>query len=210
MIKNLILDLGGVILDIDYQRTEEAFIALGITDFEEIYSQMRQSPIFDRLDTGKIDADEFLDSLAGHCKKPVSREQVRDAWNRMLIGLPAENLELLRELKPHFRLFLFSNTNAIHYPEFNELISRQHGIADFSGLFERAYYSHLARLRKPDEAAFNLVVRENNLAPQETLFIDDSPQHVEAARRTGISAVLKDKDESLRELLKRYLKWPAL
>lgn len=186
---SIILDLGGVILNIDYHRTIRAFKALGMDDFEHHFTQLRQARLFDRYETGRISDAEFREGLRPHLHPDVTDTEIDDAWNAMLLDLPAARLDLLRELAQGRRLFLLSNTNGIHIRAFHAQLQRTHGLADLSGFFERVYYSYRMGMRKPDPAIFRRVCDENGLDPSQTLFIDDSPQHVEGARAAGLGAV---------------------
>ena len=103
------------------------------------------------------------------------------AMNAMIIEFPAKRINMLIKLRALFRTFLLSNTNAIHFPVYNKQLNDKFQITDLSELFEKAYYSYRLGLRKPDKEIFDLVINENKLHPSETLFIDDSPQHIEAA-----------------------------
>src|SRR4051812_14885942 len=101
-IQNIIFDLGGIILNIDYQRTTAAFKQLGFHNFEELYSQFHLSDFFDQFETGKITADEFLDALQQKSPIPVTREQLTEAWNAMLLDFPLARLQLLQQLRNHY------------------------------------------------------------------------------------------------------------
>ena len=205
-IRNIIFDLGRVILNIDYQKTAAAFRQIGLTNFDELYSQMRQSTLFDRLEVGEIGSREFEEELNRYASRSLRREEIHRAWNAMLLELPQEHLDLLEELRKQYRLFLFSNTNEIHVPAFTELIRQQRGVEDFGSYFDGVYYSHEVGKRKPNVEAFEHVLEANDLNPQETLFIDDSPQHVEGGSKAGLQAVLKEKGKGLRETVEQALR----
>lgn len=188
--RNIIFDLGGVILNLDYGRTSEAFRALGLRSFDTIYSQVKQSGIFDEYEKGRIGSGRFRQSLAGWLPEGISDAQIDAAWNAMLLDLPGARLKKLEELGREHRLFLLSNTNEIHITEFRNILRREHGLDDLSRYFEKTYFSYEIGMRKPDTEIFLHVLGENGLDPAETLFLDDSPQHVEGAGRTGIIARL--------------------
>jgi putative hydrolase of the HAD superfamily len=185
----IIFDLGGVILNIDYHRTIRAFRALGMDDFERHFTQLRQEHLFDLYETGQIGDADFRLGLRSHLRADVTDAEIDDAWNAMLLDLPAARLDLLRELAHGRRLFLLSNTNAIHIDAFGAQLQKAHGLMDLSGFFGRVYLSYQMGIRKPDPAIFTRVCHENGLDPAATLFIDDSPQHVEGARMAGLQAI---------------------
>ena len=186
--KNIIFDLGGVILNIDYNLTIDAFKKLGIEDFRNIYSKAQQGTLFDDFETGKSSPGQFIESVLHFTGKFISRERIIAAWNAMLLDLPKERIDLLITLRKKHRIFLLSNTNAIHYQSFSDYLLNTFGISDLKSVLEKQYLSFEVGMRKPDREIFDLVINENRIEPSETLFIDDSIQHVEGAKKAGINA----------------------
>ncbi len=194
-IKNIIFDLGGVILNIDYHLTAQAFKNLGIKDFDSIYSQAQQNNLFNDLETGQISPQDFRTALKEYIPQATDQE-IDHAWNAMLLDLPQERIELLKAIKGNYRIFLLSNTNAIHIKAFTAYVNQQFGTGLFENLFENHYYSSEIGLRKPNANAFQYVLDQNNLKVEETLFIDDSVQHIEGAKSIGLSTIwLNNKQE---------------
>ena len=186
-VKNIIFDLGGVILNIDYRLTAKAFKEIGVINFDEIYSQAKQGQVFDKLETGELTPDEFREYM----KEIVPSLQLSDidkAWNAMLLDLPVQRIDLLKKLKNKYRLFLLSNTNEIHIKCFRKIIESSYGKNIFDAIFEHQYYSSDIGMRKPNPECFQYVLEKNGIEPSETLFIDDSIQHVEGARKLKINA----------------------
>lgn len=205
-IRNIILDLGGVIIDLDYRRTADAFIRLGMAGFDQVYSKAKQTSLFDDFEKGFLDASAFRYDLRKHLPADVSDEEIDHAWNSMLLGVPVKRIEWLRQLGKHYRLFLLSNTNVIHVAAFKELLYHDLDGFKIEELFEKTYYSCLLGMRKPDREIFEHVIRENGLDPSQTLFVDDSVQHVEGALKTGIRAEWLDLEAGeLTELKYRFL-----
>ena len=204
-INNIIFDLGGVILNIDYQRTENAFRQLGITDFSEIYSQQHQVQLFDKFEKGEISSSVFRDEVRRISKLNLSDEQINNAWNSMLIGLPAERVEFLRKLKKSYRLFLLSNTNEIHIKGFETIIINAYGKNVLNSIFEQIYFSNVLGKRKPDPEVFEYVIDENNLIPKKTLFIDDTERHLKGASAAGLQTIHLKQGEEISDLLPKYL-----
>ncbi len=198
-IKNIIFDLGGVILNIDYQLTSKAFKASGISNFDEIYSQARQNNVFNDFETGEISTNEFRSYLKSFNSKLTDKE-IDFAWNSMLLDLPAKRITFLKELKENYRIFLLSNTNEIHVKAFTKYIDKEFGQGLFENLFENHYYSNEIGHRKPNKSAFDYVLAKNGLQANETLFIDDSKQHVEGAKKAKINAALLNKDKEISTL----------
>lgn len=184
-IKNILFDLGGVLFHIDYQKSIDAFKALGVSDFETHFTQHQQNDLFDAFETGKVSAADFINALKPlipHCRE----EEIIAAWNAMLIGLPKENLELLKQLSQKYRLFLLSNANEIHIEFVNASLQQQHGIENINHYFEKAYYSQEIGMRKPHKATFDWVMKDAGIKAEETLFIEDTAQHIAGAKCAGL------------------------
>jgi len=192
-IRHIIFDLGGVLLNIDYQRTEEAFIASGITNFGHLYSQLKQSPLFDDWEMGKISRADFIARLQDIAPGKLTEEQIVKAWDAMLLDFPLRRLQLLQQLRLHYDLFLLSNTNEIHEVAFNKILMDSHSIPNIGVFFDKVYFSHHVGLRKPMPEIFEKVLNENSLEPGHTLFIDDSHQHIVSADKLGIQTIYLEK-----------------
>ena len=188
-IRNIVFDLGNVIINIDPDLTLQKFRNSGVSNFDEMYTIMRQSDVFDRLDTGKITLPEFRNAIREYTKIDLPDEQIDDAWCAMLLDFPDENIELLRKLRVGgYKLFLLSNTNQMHIDYYTEYLKQQTGKSLLSDLFDRTYYSHEIGYRKPNCEAFEFVLKAEGLKPAETLFIDDLEHNVIGARKTGMQA----------------------
>jgi putative hydrolase of the HAD superfamily len=201
-IKNIIFDLGGVIINLDIPKTISEFNKLSNQPFESIYNQLQQTPVFDLFDKGQITEKDFFVELKKALQNDVTDEELLFAWNAMLLDFPKHRLELLSKLKPNYRLFLLSNTNESHVLEFEKTLFASHGYQNLEPFFEKVYYSCRMNQRKPNADIFESVLNENNLIAEETLFIDDSPQHVEGALTLGIKAMLLEKNNEVEDLLK--------
>lgn len=199
--KNIIFDLGGVVLNIDYLLAVKAFKDLGLNDFDTFFSQAQQNQLFDLYEKGQMSTSDFRNELRRYCNNSVDGAKIDKAWNSMLLDLPQERLELLMHFKQTHHTFLLSNTNEIHMDSFNAYLQKNFNILDLSGHFEKLYLSYKIGMRKPDAEIFELVLSENKLNPQETLFIDDSIQHIESAKTLGIQTYWLDvKKESILDL----------
>ncbi len=204
-VKNIILDYGNVIFMIDFARVRESFRALGIKNVDDFFGHHGQDSLFDDFDKGEITAAQFREGVRQRANKPeLTDEQIDTAWNSLLIGVPEGKHEILEELKQHYRLFLLSNNNELHYAYCMKHIQDVYGVQDNEQFFEKTYYSHLAGLRKPDLAIFERVLKENELDPAESLFIDDSPQHLEGAKALGIQTALCTKEHPLEAIVEEY------
>ena len=190
MIKNIIFDFGGVIYDIDHNRSKEAFANLGLTNFAELYGHAVQTHLFEDFETGLVSPSVFRAEIQKHIPAKTSDQKIDAAWNALLIGFKSERLDLLEKAAKHYRLFLLSNTNQIHYQQYMAELKEQNRLEKFIGLFERLYFSHQIGLRKPDAKIFNYVLMENSLNPKETVFIDDYDLNIFAAEKAGLQGLL--------------------
>jgi putative hydrolase of the HAD superfamily len=201
-IKNIIFDYGNVIFEIDFGKAQESFRNLGIKDVESVFAHSGQNPLFDNFDKGLIEASEFRNGVRQFSgMKDSTDEEIDRAWNSLLIGVPTGNHDLLLGLKNKYRTFLLSNNNEIHYSFIMDYLKRNYELENNSGLFEKDYYSHLMGMRKPNKVIFERVIDEQGLIPEETLFIDDSPQHLKTAEQLGFKIVLFNKPKELKKLI---------
>ena len=189
----IIFDLGGVILNINYQNTISEFEKLGIKNSNTLYSKKMQVSLFNQLEIGKISAKKFLLEIQ---KKTTQSSviKIKNAWNSMLLDLPEERIKLIKLLKRKYKLFLLSNTNSIHINKLkNNLGIKKY--TQFLNLFDKVYYSHKIKARKPNKESFQLILKQQKLHPNNVLFIDDSIQHIQGAKKLGIKTHhLKDQE----------------
>lgn len=185
-INNIIFDFGGVIIDIDYNRAIRAFEEKGLSNFTKYFTGVEQSAVFDELDKGNISQEDFIKYMKGLFENKLSDREIVDIWNLILIGIPPKRIELLKELKNHYRIFLLSNTNIIHYQKYNDDLLKKYGVPDIAMFFEKAYFSFKLGLRKPGKEIFELAIKDNELIPEETLFIDDCEPNLVEPEKLGI------------------------
>lgn len=188
-IQAIIFDFGGVLINIDYDATIRAFQSLGVKNFETLYSQASQSNLFNDLETGVITPESFIHRLQEEYLHETSKEQIIDAWNKMILEVPSVSITLLQQLKKQgFSLYLLSNTNAIHIDKALEEWKKT-AKTGMDSFFDKVYLSHEMKMRKPHPEIFEFVCREEGLNPKSTLFIDDSIQHIEGARKVGLQTL---------------------
>ena len=186
-IKNIIFDLGGVLLNLDFQLTQQAFVNLGVVDFNSHYTKAKQSGLFNSFETGKITEAEFCNQLRILTDITASNIEIINAWNAMLLDFPIKRKELLLNLKNEFNTSLLSNTNETHVRAFNEIIIKDIKEKELAPLFHSHYFSNEIGLRKPNLDTFRYVLEMNNYDASETLFLDDSIQHIEGAKKLEIN-----------------------
>jgi glucose-1-phosphatase len=204
MISSIIFDLGGVIMNLRYETTIEAFSQLCGFDVSRVYTQHQQAPLFDDFEMGKISVAEFRDglrSLLDLSTSQASDKAIDTAWNAMLIDIPLSRVELLKTLRQRKRIFLLSNNNALHKAECDRLFRETCGTdQSLDDLFEQAYYSHLMGDRKPHPSIFQRVIQEQQLEPSETLFVEDTKQHIDGAASVGLQTEHLTGDRTIHEL----------
>ncbi len=185
-IKNLIFDLGGVIINLDTAKTFEAFSSLSGKPVQELKKAAAETTFFNEYEKGFLSDEQFREELKAFLGKDIHNHEIDAAWNAMLLDIPQQKFTLLETLRDTHRLFLLSNTNNIHLQCFNQIVKDATGLPAIDSFFERAYYSHLMKMRKPDAEIFIQVLNENNLQADESLFMDDNIDNIEGARKVGI------------------------
>ena len=200
-IKNIIFDLGGVIIDIEPERSLKAFAkyANGLGD-PSVYQHL----LFHELETGQIEAAAFRNRIRKELRLEIADAAIDECMFAMLGEIPAERIRLLEKMKQRYFTVLVSNTNAIHYAAVAGYLQKTFGTETFDKFFHKTYYSHLVGLRKPDVRIFELAIRENNLVPSETLYLDDTGEHLKSARTLGIQTVKVTAQNSVVEILKDF------
>jgi FMN phosphatase YigB (HAD superfamily) len=188
-IKNIIFDLGGVILNLDNQRTEEAFTSMGVKRFREYFGHGHAASFFREYEIGRISDRQFIDSIKELTGLTVPDAEIIRGWNALLLDFPVERIQLLKELQEKYRIFLFSNTNALHLAALQKTYTDAFGPETLDEHFEKTYYSHTLGMRKPDKEPFEYILRENQLEADETLFVDDALINVEGAEAAGLKGL---------------------
>jgi putative hydrolase of the HAD superfamily len=199
-IKNIIFDFGGVVCDLDIQRSVEKFKEFGPGKSIKNETQEEKDRQFEMLvskyETGLITSGKFRNNIREYYQTPPSDTAIDDAWNALLVGIPEPRMMLLESIKKNYRIFLLSNSNEIHYLEYTARLRQQYGYHDFSVIFKKTYFSYQCHLKKPDPLIFKLVLNENNLDPSVTLFIDDTQVNVKTACDLGLTGYqLRDGEE---------------
>jgi len=185
-IKNIILDLGRVILKINLDNTLISFKEFGFSKLEEFDIIFSRYTFFRQFELGLISPQQFFSEIRKAISNNLSDESIEKAWNSMIGEYYEGAVPLVQNLGKEYRMFLLSNTNEIHEKEYNSRLMTDHGIANLSLLFEKVYYSHTLHLSKPDPVIFKYVLNDSHLVPEETLYIDDLLVHIESSVKLGI------------------------
>ncbi len=185
-ITHIIFDLGGVLIDLDTQRTVDAFKELS-SDPDINWNEVLAHPHLLDYEQGHINDAEFREGVREHLSISATDSLIDDAWNAMILEFPDDRFALLESLTKSYDILLLSNTNEIHLRHVNEKI-RKHGYDKLDDLFVTAYYSQRLKLRKPNVEIYQEVIRRSNLVPSSAIFIDDNPHNIEGAREAGLHA----------------------
>lgn len=186
----IVFDFGGVIINIDYDKSVEAFANIGVDGFDDWYSQKSQSDLFDRLEVGAISPSDFRRELRMGLGVDISDSEIDACWNALLLDYPMHRLEFLQNLNKEREIYLLSNTNKIHEDCFLKSLRAVDGAGSLDSYFKKVFMSHKINRRKPELSTFRWVAKQLEVDPGKILFVDDSIQHVEGARKAGWDAHL--------------------
>jgi len=185
-IKNIIFDLGNVLLNLDFNASIEAFHKLGLGSNVLNKQQAYADPVFYELEVGNITPEEFRKRVREILNSPrVTDRQIDDAWTAMILDIPLPRVKLLQKLGEKYNIYLFSNTNQIHIEKLHPAFVKQYGI-EFPSLFVKDFYSHEINERKPDLNSYLKVIEISGINAEETLFVDDHEKNIDGARKAGL------------------------
>lgn len=205
MIKNLIFDYGGVLMDLDFKKTIKALAIALKVDFKDSTYRDWFLELFIAYEKNAVTDQQFLDKLRANSTENPSDESLEHAWNAMMLSIKKERFDMLLELRQEYRVYLLSNTNGIHYKQMLKMVELLFGNASLEAYFDKQYYSHLMNMRKPDKEIFDFICEENDLDKQQTLFIDDLPFNVEGAIEAGLHSVQHDQQAEITEHIQAYI-----
>ena len=188
-IKNIIFDLGGVVIDLDRDRAIRSLDELGLHDASQLLGEYEQKGPFLKLEKGEISTADLYDELIPQCKTGTNASQLRDAFETFLLQIPPQRLARLRSLREKgYKLYVLSNTNPIMYNHWIDEAFRQEGLS-INDYFDGIVTSFQERTCKPDPTIFKNLMRRYGLDPAETLMLDDSAANCDAARSVGLNAI---------------------
>ncbi|MDQ6481953.1 HAD family phosphatase [Dyadobacter sp. LHD-138] len=205
-IKNIVFDLGDVILNIDVPLASSNFGQLSGKEQHEILTLFKEKELFRLFETGLVDEDGFRNMIRELLEFPDWSEEIIDtAWNSLLLDIPPARIELIKALSKNYRLFLLSNTSSIHIKQVNKILHAASGVEKLDDLFEKVYLSYEMGLMKPNPEIYLQVLRESGLVAEETLFLDDNADNITAASKLGIDTILVQKPVTILDYLKDYV-----
>jgi HAD superfamily hydrolase (TIGR01509 family) len=187
--KNIIFDFGAVIINIDIPKAYRAFSDLSGIPAETVKQLFEAQGAYADFESGKMSNDGFRALLRQELNISSSDEQLDDAWNAMLLDIPLERIEKLKDLKTRYNIYLLSNTNAIHKKKIQEMFLEQFGIEDFTNLFHKKYLSYEIGLLKPHPSIYEHVLQDLGLNKKETIFLDDNADNVKSALSIGLPTI---------------------
>lgn len=204
MIKNLIFDFGGVVVDISRDNAVKEFKTIGLTNAEQILDKYHQQGIFLEVEEGKITTEEFCSKLSALCGREISHEEARRAWMGYFLNDPQYRLDYLMQLRDTYKVYILSNTNPFvmgwaRSPEFTPAGKPLDAYAD------KLYLSYQIKAAKPDKEIFEYLIADSGLNPAESIFVDDGPANVKMARELGFQTLQPINGEDWREKLNGML-----
>jgi putative hydrolase of the HAD superfamily len=204
MLKNIVFDMGGVLIDLNRNACIEAFRQLGFSDVDKYIGEFVQSDVFLKLEEGKISENGFYAEIKKIIGGSISNEDIRTAWLCFLLSIPNKKLELLLLLKKQYNVYLLSNTNPIHFPYIVEtqFCKNGHALSDY---FDKCFLSYQLNMSKPRAEIFTYLLQSEDLLPEETLLIDDGMANVEMAKSLGFRTYLAKPFESFDTLKQQLL-----
>ena len=202
-IKNIIFDLGNVIINIDFDLTYKAFENLTEKNLKQVYQEFDNQQIWEKYELGELTNKAFIQLLRDALEINASDKKIIDAWNALLLDIPQKRIDKLRELNKNYRLFFLSNTSDLHILDVNRILKETTGVSDLKELVEVAYYSFEMKLRKPDTTIYDEVLKQSQLKASETLFLDDNLDNIIGANSIGLNTIHVT-DQDMCDYLKDY------
>ncbi len=200
-IRNIIFDFGGVIIDLDFSRTEKAFKKLSIPDFKGKMNQAVEGELFMDFEKGLISPNDFRNKLRYLAERNISDKEIDDAWNQLILDIPEKRINLLLKLREKYQLFLLSNSNIIHYEFYTNNLKKRHGFNSLDDLFDKTFFSFNLKMYKPGPEIYKTVIDKAGIKSEESLFIDDNVINLEGAQKLGIKTLHSPQDVEISEQL---------
>jgi len=199
MIKNLIFDFGGVIIDIEPIRVGQSFRDMGVKNIEKVHELAVSRGLYLDLEKGLITPAEFRDGMREVSGLKFTDEQIDNAWNSMIVNFPKSRFDLLKQLKNNYNVYLLSNTNAIHYNYFNQYAVNNLGVKCLDDFFTKCFYSHKMKMRKPDPEIYIKMIETGKIKASESLYFDDLEENIFTARELGIFGIIHKPHEEINQ-----------
>ncbi|MDR3260562.1 MAG: HAD family phosphatase [Tannerella sp.] len=204
MIKNIVFDMGGVLVDVHREEAVRQFRAIGVADADRLIDSSHHSGIFLDIESGAIDAETFCRLLCEHAGKNIPREAIEHAWKSIISKPPAYKLDYLLELRKQYKLYLLSNNNPIliDWARTSDFSPAGHPVTFY---FDKLYISYEMKCVKPDRAIFEAMIRDSGILPSESLFIEDGLHNIRTAKEVGFRTYLAQNGEDWRKPVEEIL-----
>lgn len=205
MIKNLIFDFGGVIIQLNHARAVEAFRRLGLAEADKILDKYHQRGICLDLETGRMSAEEYLAELSRMCSRPLSWDEVEDAWLAFIEPVSVRLLDFIASLRPRYRVYLLSNTNpfVMNWARSPRLSAAHLPLDNY---FDHLFLSYQMGVAKPDRAIYEQMTASAGFLPEESVFVDDSETNLAASRALGFRTFCPRPEEGV-DWIERFAAW---
>ena len=205
-IKNIIFDLGDVILNIDIPKTVRAFAELSGRSDQHLHRVFTENELFRKFETGSLSEEGFRNLVREILEMPdLADTDIDNAWNALLLDIPPARIGLLEKLADRYQLYLLSNTSSIHITKVNQILHTTSGIEDLRHLFKKLYFSYEMGIMKPDPQIYLNVLEDAGIEAAQTLFLDDNQANIEAAGKLGINIIHVQKPTTILEYLSLYV-----
>lgn len=204
-IKNIVFDLGGVIIDLDRDQAVKRFKAIGVEDADQIIDTYEQKGIFREVEEGKITAEQFCQKLRDHSGKELSFDDVTNAWLGFVVGVAQYKLDFIDQLRKDYKLYMLSNTNPFIQCEWALTDRFTEAGRPVNDYFDKLYFSYEVGITKPDRGIFDFMIADSGMLPAETLFVDDGKSNIVIGEELGFITYMPANKEDWREPLRKIL-----
>lgn len=205
MIKNIVFDLGGVIMHLDHERAVRRFEELGIKDVRQLLDPYEQKGIFLDVENGKLDAEDFRRQLCEHAGRELSQEEILYGWLGFIVDVPQYKLDYMEALRHRYPVYILSNTNPYIMGMWARTPAFSEAGRPLSDYCDKIYASYEIGITKPDERIFAHMFADTGMLPGETLFVDDGRRNVELASTLGMLVYQPANMEDWREAIDHIL-----
>jgi glucose-1-phosphatase len=200
--KAVIFDFGNVIINIELQRIYNTFAKFTSKTPTYIEKRLEEDQIFRRYESGQFTDEEFREVIRQTLGFPLSDKEIDTSWNAILLDIPTDRIELIKNIRQKFPIYLLSNTNNIHIEASNLYLKKQHSIENLDLLFDKVFLSYQMGMWKPDVEIYHTVLKQIKLQPHEALFLDDNLKNIESAKAIGMQTILVEPPTSITEYCK--------
>ncbi len=203
-IKNIVFDLGGVIMELDTQRPIDRFKEVGVSDADKLLDPYEQKGLFLQLEKGEIDLNTFQQKLSEHAGKNLSMDDIYYGWMGFIVDVPQEKLDYIKSLRENYKVYILSNTNPVIMRWAKSPVFSPAGLP-LTAYVDKIYASFEIGITKPDPQIFQYMIIDANIDPANTLFIDDGKGNIETALSLGFQTYQPENGEDWRDKITEML-----